>query len=470
MKKNSLFYLCISLVFTAQSQLVKHIQVSTAGSLSSLLTVSEKASVTNLLVTGTIDAQDFKAMRDSMPLLSVLDISNTIIVSYSGTNGTSHDSGDYPTDYLANSIPQYAFMKTDQGGSIVFNTSLTTVNLPNTIISLDECCFYQCNQLMSLNLCASINNIGPLAFYGCSAIISVDANNTVYSSADGVLFNKLKSKLIHYPSLSSVSYTVPSTVDTIGYNSFGLCEKVSAISIPLTVKYIDYFAFTGCGALISVDSRNEKYSSLDGVLFNNKIDTLIFCPTSKSGRYVIPNSVQVVLDEAFFNCKDLNTITIPSNVISIGSLSFSGCTSLSSIYAYSKSPIDLSGIYNPFDSSIMSNCNLYVPVGSSSLYSTSSYWMDFTKLSETSFLTNLSQSVGNLATVTVYPNPVTDYLYIDGLQEISNLSIMDMSGKTILAKQIRNHVPVDISNLVSGIYVIRLRTAQGILERKIMKN
>ena len=79
----SLFCL-LFLTLSLQAQVSKTVSIS-AGGLSSALTKAEKSSITNLTITGTIDARDFKIMRDSMAVLSVLNISNASVASYTGT-------------------------------------------------------------------------------------------------------------------------------------------------------------------------------------------------------------------------------------------------------------------------------------------------------------------------------------------------------------------------------------------------
>ena len=64
MNKNLLTLLCFCCIMAAQAQVSKTINVTTAGTLSSLLTAEEKISVTNLTVTGNIDARDVMCMRD----------------------------------------------------------------------------------------------------------------------------------------------------------------------------------------------------------------------------------------------------------------------------------------------------------------------------------------------------------------------------------------------------------------------
>ena len=88
MKKSLLTLLCFCCILAAQAQVSKTINVTTAGTLSSLLTAQEKSTVTNLTVTGSIDARDVKCLRDEISILEVLDLKNTTLNKYEGTEGT----------------------------------------------------------------------------------------------------------------------------------------------------------------------------------------------------------------------------------------------------------------------------------------------------------------------------------------------------------------------------------------------
>ena len=105
--KNILLSLLFVLSFSILSgQVSNTINLTNAGNLSTELSSEELNSVTNLTITGNIDARDFKTMRDNIPALTVLDISDVSIMEYIGTAGT------YTTDetlYQRNQIPTYSF-------------------------------------------------------------------------------------------------------------------------------------------------------------------------------------------------------------------------------------------------------------------------------------------------------------------------------------------------------------------------
>ena len=98
--------MCLFATITLQAQVSKTVNC-TAGALSTLLTVTEQNTVTNLTLTGTIDARDFKTMRDNMPVLAVIDMGAATIAVYTGTAGTNKTN----TTYGANTIPDFAFSR-----------------------------------------------------------------------------------------------------------------------------------------------------------------------------------------------------------------------------------------------------------------------------------------------------------------------------------------------------------------------
>ena len=86
-----------------------------------------------------------------------------------------------------------------------------------------------------------------------------------------------------------------------------------------------------------VDERGVKYSK-DG-------RKLLKVPGELSGAYSVKEGTRIICDRAFWNCRSLSEIVIPSSVTSIGDSAFFSCDSLKYIYI-PKSVIGLNG--NPF--------------------------------------------------------------------------------------------------------------------------
>lgn len=82
-----------------------------------------------------------------------------------------------------------------------------------------------------------------------------------------------------------------------------------------TVNAIGQDAFADCSDLTSITIPNSVTS----------IGLRAFQSCSKLNSITIPNSVTTIGSEAFYGCTGLTSITIPNSVTSIGSKAFCGC-------------------------------------------------------------------------------------------------------------------------------------------------
>jgi hypothetical protein len=268
--------------YIAQAQ-VNQTAACTSGNLATVA-ASYLSTVTNLTVTGTIDARDFKTMRTYMPQLSVIDLSDCTVEAYTGTAGTR---GDMLTVYPANEIPEYSFR-----GKVV----LQTIIFPS-VTSIGIYAFESCIGLTSiLTMPATVTTIGDFAFSYCTALTGALA--------------------------------IAPSVTTIGKYAFMGCNGLTgSLIIPPSVIFIGSGAFSDCSGFIEVDAANPNYSSQDGVLFNKDKTTLIKCPSFKTGSYAIPPTVTVISEFAFSGCKALTgSLVIPSSVKTIGPWAFYECS------------------------------------------------------------------------------------------------------------------------------------------------
>lgn len=224
-----------------------------------------------------------------------------------------------------------------------FCENLTSVNIPNSIIKIGSFAFHECKRLTTLTIPDSVTIIEYYAFYGCKMLssftisdsikeirgdtfkecyrmasllipasvtridesafdlcfnltITVHSDNPVYSSENGVLFNKDKTELIRYPVKQFGDYTIPHSVKKIGRYAFSECSRLTSITIPNSVTEIEYyafkkctgltaiaipdsiteinlFAFSDCPAFITVHADNPVYKSTNGELCNKSAIT-----------------------------------------------------------------------------------------------------------------------------------------------------------------------------------------------------
>lgn len=130
--------------------------------------------------------------------------------------------------------------------------------------------------------------------------------------------------------------SIPDTLDGLPVTgitnlTFADAGLVESIAIPASVTNIAPGAFAGVGALLSVDTSNSAYSSVDGVLFDKGQTALLRCPGQIYGNYDIPDTVTNIADYAFYYCENLTNITIPNGVVRIGNFVFYACYGLTNI-------------------------------------------------------------------------------------------------------------------------------------------
>jgi len=293
------------------------VNVTTPGTLGTILTSDQLSNLTSLTVTGTIDARDFKTMRDNMPLLATLDISGATIAAHTGTDGTVSTNVTYP----ANEIPQYSFYNT---AISTVNTSLTSISLPSSVTSIGNNAFQDCSSLVgSLTIPSTLTTIGNNVFTNSGVLFTVDGANPNYSSEDDVLFNKDKTMLIQCPISKTGSYTIPSSVTSIGESAFYNCSSIT-------------------------------------------------------GSLTIPSLVTSIGTGAFVNCIGFaGSLTIPASITSIGGYAFYGCSNISSIKAYGATPSLITLGSSAFVGMNTSTCVLHVPAGTKDLYEAADQWKAF---------------------------------------------------------------------------------------------
>jgi hypothetical protein len=278
-------------------------------------------------------------------------------------------------------IPDDAFDNSDN--SSVLSGTLTGIILPDSVTSIGQFAFANCNNLSGIIIIPdSVTDIGQYAFSGCGFLDNVTIGNNVTSIGDfafanctltrvsipdsvtnmggGVFFNcKRLTDVIIGNGVTSIidgnreggllgrsvisgtfqgcnnltSVTIGNNVTNIEYFTFWDCTSLASITIPDKVTNIDDGVFIDCSNLtaINVNVDNTAYSSDNGILYNKTKTLLVRYPKGKTGAFSIPAGVTGIADRAFAYSSNLTSITIPNSVISIGSQAFSDCNRLTSV-------------------------------------------------------------------------------------------------------------------------------------------
>lgn len=244
-------------------------------------------------------------------------------------------------------------------------------SVPDTVKTIGDGAFYT-SRLESLEIPASVETIGSGIVDYCSFLttITVSEDNAIYSSSDGIVYDKSQTRLVIVPPGISGEHTIPNTVTELEDFAFYSCYKLTKINLPRKLKTLPMGVFAGCSGLktiqlpdgletiedrafigctslesitipealtnfgayvftqctslqsIKVDDLNFEFNSKKGVLFNASGDTLYAYPTGKSGDYEIPSGTVTIKQSAFFSATDLGTVTVPDSVTDIEPIAF----------------------------------------------------------------------------------------------------------------------------------------------------
>lgn len=180
-----------------------------------MITQDNLGKVVSLKVTGTINGYDIMVIRNKMPNLHYLDLTDATIVAndYEYYTGC-HTEDNVIGDYMFASLGKLVSIKLPKNATSIRNSalggcfSLVEVVLPVKLEEIGFWAFSHCENLKNIDFPPTLKTIGKQAFYGCG---------------------------LEYISLPGV--------ETIGYSAFQACDKLTEVRIPSTLKSIDDAAF-----------------------------------------------------------------------------------------------------------------------------------------------------------------------------------------------------------------------------------
>lgn len=285
----SLFFALLANFVSAE--VAKTINNLSAGTLSTVLTATEKTTVTKLKVTGSIDIRDFNCMRDEMTALADVDLLGTSISALSGVGAG------------ANEIPAYAF-STGEG-----KKTLKSILLPKYAVSVGDVAFMNCTGLTAIKLDTCITAVGREAFMNCTGLSSLTIPECL--------------RTIHYSAFEACSslsgtLTIPNLVKIIGDNAFTKCTKLTGVVFGSAVDTVGFFAFNNCTALKTIRfTRKAKTMLSSGAFTNIASGSFILIPIKSSAYYVnnsswYTDSTRLLEYRANVSSKTLERVTFTS--------------------------------------------------------------------------------------------------------------------------------------------------------------
>lgn len=305
------------------------------------------ANVTNLVVTGQLNDDDFAIMRSNMTACYDIDLSKVTNTSIPGAAFANKS-------ILSNIVlPEGTEII---GGSAFSSCKLLGIDhFPESLTRIGSKAFNGCISLSGdLMLPESLGEIGASAFNSCLNITSCNLETTLLTEIDESIFAGCSN-------LAEVR--LPESITRIGTKAFS-GSGIRSINLPESLSEIGYEAFKDCVKLSSIElpagisSLGESVFAGAGLVWIN-----------------IPESIAEIPEFAFSGCKNLMVVNFPASLLSIKTESFSGCTNMAAISSPAQEPATIST--NGFSGIDNYSCSLSIPTTSFTKYLLAQYWGAF---------------------------------------------------------------------------------------------
>lgn len=193
---------------------------------------------------------------------------------------------------------------------------ITSLTIPDTIDGYTVTSFYLDDEnIKHIDIPYTVTSISYNDLISAESLesIFVAPDNSNYSSVNGVLYNKSKTKLIAYPKgKADADFTIPDNVTDLGYQAFLSNDYIVNVTLSESVKNLEQLIFSGC-------------SSLKNIIFSGNVTTippLAFGSCKSLTEISIPEGITSVASSAFDYCDNLKSVTISKSVTSLGDAPF----------------------------------------------------------------------------------------------------------------------------------------------------
>ncbi len=245
------------------------------------------------------------------------------------------------------SIGEYAFSPNAQrlqSDVKEIREGIKSIIIPNTVRSIGDWVFYGCSNLQKIVIPSSVTSMGNCLFRQCNNLQEMhyegtleqwcnidfceyEGNPTEYAKEIYINGQKIDEELI-----------IPEGVKEIKKKAFSGNKTIKSVTIPSSVISIGVGAFEECSNLqeIHYEGTLAQWCNIDfGWSGGNPMEYAmkVYINGQELGEeLIIPAGIKEIKGNAFYGNKIIKSITIPSDVTSIGVDAFKECSNLQEIH------------------------------------------------------------------------------------------------------------------------------------------
>lgn len=219
-------------------------------------------------------------------------------------------------------------------GSAFSSSALKQISIPEGVTSIESYTFFECKSLSEVELNDNITQIKDYAFRGCTSLKTIDLpQNLEFIGEYAFMFCTSLEKCIVPDSVTSTKagifkgcsslkeVNLPKDYTVIPNECFYDCSSLSEWVIPDGITYIGWDSFRGTAVKTMIIPNSVK-----------KTGARAFYECKKLRKVKVPSSLSMIREEDFYGCSALTEVTIEEGVQTVGTRSFADCTSLKSVH------------------------------------------------------------------------------------------------------------------------------------------
>lgn len=380
------------------------------------------------------------------------------------------------TTYTVTTIAPFGFSGTSYTSIVIPNTvhtlginsfsesvSLTSLDIPSSVINIGNYVFANCQMLASVTFNGYVNTIGDEIFRDDVALTSVVLPDSCGLVGDCPFINCTSltqpvynhTHFMYLPQEFSGEYTIPDGILYVCGRVFEDHPGLTGIHFPSSITAIFGRAFASCNGLTSVvlppnlgavsDATFQNCANLQSVTITSNIGMIgvsAFSGCTSLTTVNLPESEYpyTIKNEAFWGCSSLRSIEIPSSVDAFGNHVFEGATSLTRIVVKRSTPATLYEgtlhLSESDDNTFTTVDTLVVPCGAEQAYRAADYWNEIPTILED------CTGVNDVTAATINIHYTNGRVVVEGA-EGESVSVFDIMGR-----------PVSDRMLPTGVYIV----------------